>query len=544
MSAIASVPRSLLVAASTCALVAVTTLARAHDPPVCFDVRWRANTRDPRVPAAGGSDDQAVCMSNRGLAFLDPTTKTWRIACAKALGIPSTEAPDLFYAPDGRLLVATSSGLLSNADGGCTWTTVPEFAGDNTSALAQDSMNAAHFVLTTGGRVEKPDGVYESMDGGNRWTELSTIAHGEFYEDLLIAPSTPQRLYAAATAIDAPNSTLARFVARSDDGGTTWTRIDHELGPNEAGLRALAVNPSDPDTVLFLALASDRTLPDRLRLSTDAGETFSDVLSAAQITSASFEANGTIAWATALSGAGETGLWRSSDAARTFAPIAGPYYMGCAFERGGGLYACGRWNEDSAFGGIGWSGDGGATFQALMLFEEICDPVVCAPGSETATACADLWRDWQYEVHGCTGVYGDTPSNVANPSGAQSTCGCPDGTPTRAPDAGANAGDATADASLPGSPSSEGSLRMGRPRTSSDCGCHAPGRARVHGGGTVPWIVLLLLVARLRAARASSRDRGASWMSHPRPGRRCSVPNTRPRRWTARRTCGRHRMTP
>lgn len=490
MSETAGVRRSIVAVASACVLVATTTPVRAHDPPVCFDVRWRADTRDPRMPAAGDSDEQAVCMSNRGLAFLDPSSRTWRIACAKALGIPSTESPDFFYAPDGRLLVAASSGLLSNADGGCTWTEVPMFAGDNTTALAQDATDPARFVLTTGGRVAKPDGVYESLDGGTHWNELATIAQGEFYEDLLIAPSNPRRLYAAATAFGTGSSKLTRFVARSNDGGVTWTRIDQELGPDESGLRALAVHPSDPDTVLFLVLASDRTQSDRLRLSTDAGATFSDVLSAPRITDASFGKGGGKAWATALSSIDHPGLWRSSDAARSFEAIAGPYYMGCAFERTGALHVCGRWNMPSPFGGVARSRDDGKTFETWMLFEEICDPVACDPSSVTTEACADLWLDWQYEIHGCTGVYGGAPAPTgatANPVTAANVCGCPAAAPAPASDSGAGG-------SSPVKGAPDGGTPAGVARRSADCGCHAVGRDRGPDAGFA-WAVLLLFAS-------------------------------------------------
>lgn len=489
MSRAARPTRLLLVLVCACLPLAMATAVRAHDPPVCFDVRWRADTRSSHLPAAGGSDNEAVCMSNRGPVFLDPATRTWRMACSRALGIPSTEIPDFVYAPDGRLLVATSSGLVSNADGGCTWTHDPAFAGDNTTALAQDPTDPSHLLLTTGGRMDQPDGVHASTDGGDTWNAVSTIARDEFYEDLLIAPSNPRRLYAAATAFGTPGPTLTRFLARSDDGGATWTRLDQQLGPDEAGLRALAVHPSDPDTVLVLVLASDRTRADRLRLSTDAGATFSDVLTAPRMTDAAFGADGTTAWASALSGLGDPGLWRSSDGARTFEPLEGPYAMGCAFERAGTLHACGRWSADSPFGGIARSRDGGKTFETWMLFHEICDPVACGPASETAGACADLWLDWQYEIHGCTGVYGgEARSDAASaPTNATQVCGCPDPRPGPPRDAGNDAIGPT------GLRPDAGGRRPTSPVTAG-CGCRS-GAGRYARGGTASCLLLILLVA-------------------------------------------------
>ena len=106
------------------------------------------------------------------------------------------------------------------------------------------------------------------------------------------------------------------------------------------------------------------------------------------------------------------------DAGEHFEAVKGPAFMGCAFERAGKLYACGRWEPVLSFGGIGISTNAGDRFEPLMQFEEVCAPVACDARSPTVAACDDLWRDWQYEIHGCTGVYGDLgpPSSVTAPA--------------------------------------------------------------------------------------------------------------------------------
>src|SRR3954454_12441029 len=92
---------------TSCAFIAGLALAAtgllsashafAHATPHVLDIVFRENGY--------------VLLSNRGLIFGDKDRSNWRLMCAEALGINTTEVPSLVGLPDGRLMVSTSRGL-------------------------------------------------------------------------------------------------------------------------------------------------------------------------------------------------------------------------------------------------------------------------------------------------------------------------------------------------------------------------------------------------------------------------------------------------
>lgn len=236
-------------------------------------------------------------------------------------------------------------------------------------------------------------GVFGSTDGGSSWTQLATVPEGEFYERMVIASSRPDTIYAAGQTFG--NDEVVHFIAVSTDRGVTWIRHDVALAESESDFVLLAVHPLAPDTLLAKGVDDDpaRRL-DRLLLSTDGGQTFTSPLSVEkELAAAAFSDDGAVVVA-----AGIAGLWRSTDAGSSFQQVPGPERISFVRYRDGSLLAGGYYAGFAAGkDGLVTSSDHGDTFQPLLAFTAVTEPVACDASSPTAVACEIAWLDWLAE---------------------------------------------------------------------------------------------------------------------------------------------------
>jgi hypothetical protein len=103
--------------------------------------------------------------------------------------------------------------------------------------------------------------------------------------------------------------------------------------------------------------------------------------------------------------------------------VAGTQRMTCVVPRASELDACG-WYAMGA-DGIGISKDGGASFESYLKFTDVTESVQCADTAATASICAQLSRDWQYEIFhigfgsgGANGGSGGASGGIRAPSGS------------------------------------------------------------------------------------------------------------------------------
>ena len=87
-------------------------------------------------------------------------------------------------------------------------------------------------------------GPFRSTDGGLTWSPRKTGLPGYGATSLALAPGTPQAVYVAGS-----NGSF-----KSTDGGSTW----QALGISSLSIRAVAVDPADPQAV-YLATTASRT---------------------------------------------------------------------------------------------------------------------------------------------------------------------------------------------------------------------------------------------------------------------------------------------
>ena len=170
-------------------------------------------------------------------------------------------------------------GIYRSTDGGQTFTAVlqrDENAGGNDVDV--DPVNPQVVYANLWEQRQGPwenaawtgngGGLFKSTDGGDTWRPLTNgLPANTNQVNLAIAPSNPQRLYAAVASNGPPPSV---GIYRSDDAGETWTRITSDTRPaariGGGDLPVPIVNPKDPQTVIIASTVSMK--------STDGGRTW------------------------------------------------------------------------------------------------------------------------------------------------------------------------------------------------------------------------------------------------------------------------------
>jgi photosystem II stability/assembly factor-like uncharacterized protein len=468
-----------VVAAAGLALGLCAARARAHDAPQVQRIVWREGGR-------------VLLQTNRGLIFGDSERGPWRLMCNDALPVTTTERTSLTYASDGRLLIATSRGLKVSADDGCSWQ-VLAFGDRLVPALAAHPAQPDRVYVTTfllGEASPETSGnsaIQMSDDGGETWSPLRVVPDNDYIHSLAIAPSDPERVYAAGAVYQ---DGRAFYVLRSSDGGASWERFAVTIEDAEFDLLLLGVSPGDPDVVLAKIVAGEpERMADRLLVSRDAGETWSSAAEIMKLRDAAFSADGSTVWL-----AGRDGLYRARGDVVGFERVGAAEEMTCVAPRGDALFACG-WHAGLEQGarnnGIGTSDDAGDSFEPWMTFQDVLEPIACdAHEAPTPGLCAQLWSDWEYEL---SRMFSAGSLNGGGPAAVDAGAS--------PPDAGDDEGERDG-----GDGEVDGAPPIAERDSATDGGCaiaRGPADRRASG-----WMVLGLALCAVEGRRMERRRRG------------------------------------
>jgi photosystem II stability/assembly factor-like uncharacterized protein len=218
--------------------------AQASDPQSLLrGVKARCLAVDPHDP-------QRLCVgtADSGLYASDDGGLTWR---GDEHGLSDRRVLSVAVSPSHResgisiVYAGTEpSNLYRSANGGRSWQRLP--------ALRQLPSEPhwsfpprpwTHHVRTIALHPTDPDwlavgielgGVMRSPDGGASWIDHNPQAHSDAHE-LLTHPLASDRVYEAA----------GQGIARSEDRGNSWSRLDGGLDRHYAW--AQAIDPADPD---------------------------------------------------------------------------------------------------------------------------------------------------------------------------------------------------------------------------------------------------------------------------------------------------------
>jgi len=170
--------------------------------------------------------------------------------------------PDVLWLGSGESLkkarnfTMPGTGVFLSRDGGETWRNVGLHDSWHIGEIAvhpTDPDTALVAVLGHFWSTNPNRGLYRTTDGGETWEHVLFIDERTGANDVVIAPSNPDVVYASTWENNPGVSGAASGVHKSADGGRTWTRLQGGLpeGP-DTGRIGLAVSWTNPNKVYAL----------------------------------------------------------------------------------------------------------------------------------------------------------------------------------------------------------------------------------------------------------------------------------------------------
>jgi photosystem II stability/assembly factor-like uncharacterized protein len=332
---------------------------------------------------------QIILATTFGLVFSDDDGATWSYACEKAGATQNGLQYSVGPPPQDRIYLSADGAPIS-ADGGCTWRLgAGALVGMLVTDVFPDPVNWARVfaIAVSSAPTAVVSSVFRSLDGGATYADaMLTAPAGLTITGVESAASDPKTIYV----------TLAQFaggtgagLARSDDGGDSWSMLGlaPELGPVTPFL--IAVDPTDPRHVFLRLVSGPGVVPDgeTLAMTTDGGKSFTRALELPGGTISGFARlpDGAVVAATSTPAAGQA-IYRSEDGGLSFVAMPVDFHPRGLGARGGVLFVAA---DD--LGGDGFalasSADGGRTWRPRFSFAHIsgvraCVKALCAADCE------------------------------------------------------------------------------------------------------------------------------------------------------------------
>ncbi len=393
-----------------------------------------ANGRFPatvNVHDRPGDDKVILLPATFGLLISTDNGERFHWMCEDSIGYGGTFDPDYAVATDGTIFATTFDGLKISRDGGCTFDVAPDLENQWVGEVEVGPSGAIWAATSSGGM---PNDVYVSTDNGVSFAQSNLFHETAWWKSLRIAPGDPDRIYVTGYLVaKSPEAILKR----SDDGGDTWIDLpitDFSFG-NQPLLFVEGVSPTNPDVVFARVNGASAPAGDALYRSTDAGESWTQVLGLSDtIRAFLIRSDGTtvIAASTGKCPGDPKQVIKgcvkiSTDGGVNWDSAPAEPKMACIMERSDGvLFACGaNWEPDSF--ALGRSNDA-TQWTRVFRFSEMAGPLSCEPGTLQFDVCeSEQWPSIaaQFGVGVSTPDAGPGASIDAGPNkGGGRGCGC------------------------------------------------------------------------------------------------------------------------
>jgi photosystem II stability/assembly factor-like uncharacterized protein len=162
--------------------------------------------------------------------------------------------------------VGYGDGVYKSEDGGRSWRNLGLKNSEHIARILIDPRDSNIVYVAAQGPLWGPGGdrgLYKSTDGGKTWKAVLSISENTGVTDVVMDPSNPDTLFAAAYQRRRHVWTLINGgpesgIHRSTDGGATWTRLRSGLPTEDMGRIGLAISPANPRIVYAQIEAANR----------------------------------------------------------------------------------------------------------------------------------------------------------------------------------------------------------------------------------------------------------------------------------------------
>ncbi len=246
--------------------VGITTSAQPVDPALYQDLRYRliGPFRAGRTVGAVGIPDQPnvffIGVNNGGVWKTDDYGRTWRPIFDEAptgsvgdLAVSPAD-PDIIYVGSGEGLhrpdLSVGDGVFKSTDGGQSWQHIGLHDVQQIARLVVHPTDPDIVFVAGLGHPYGPNperGVFRSRDGGRNWEKVLYLDVNTGATQVDFHPADPNILFASLWEHREGPWENASFAGsnsglfKSEDGGTSWRRIDRGLPGAGDGLGRVGI---------------------------------------------------------------------------------------------------------------------------------------------------------------------------------------------------------------------------------------------------------------------------------------------------------------